>query len=64
MGAALALLPSIFQAITAGVKAIQDIRSAAQQSGEWTPEHEAAYSLALAQKFTEPQWTVRTEKPE
>jgi len=64
MGAALLLLPSIFQAVSAGVKAIQDIRASAQQSGEWTPDQEAAYTALMDQTFSQAQWTTRMEKPE
>ena len=49
-----ALLPLVIQAIpgaisagTAIVNLISGIRTAAQQTGEWTPEAEAAFQAAI-----------------
>lgn len=63
MGAVLALLPqlmALIPSITVGVQHIilwvQSIRSAAQQSGEWTPELENQFIAMLVSTTTNPAW--------
>ncbi len=63
MPAILALLPPLIAeipAMTSGaaavIKFISGIRSAAQQSSEWTPELETAFVNALIAKGSSPAW--------
>lgn len=52
----LPLLPTIGGDISALIKWISSIRTAAQQSGEWTPELEKAFIDNLILRATAPQW--------
>lgn len=61
--AALAALPTVFQLISLGVVGVQhliawveSIRSAAQQTGEWTKELNDAYIAALLATRQDPAW--------
>ncbi len=61
MTAALALLPVILQAlptVEVGVSSliswVENVRTSAQQSGEWTPELESAYQASLLASKTNP----------
>lgn len=62
MVAALAIVQSLLgfmPLITTGAEHLWDfihhVRAAAQQSGEWTPELEAAYRVRLAEKADRPE---------
>lgn len=44
---AIALLPTIEHGVTEFIAWIQALKSAAQQAGEWTPELDAAYRVAM-----------------
>ena len=63
MTAALALLPVILQylpTITTGAEHlwawVQGVRTAAQQSSEWTADHEAQFRAALAASGQDPEY--------
>jgi len=43
----LTALPSLLKAGADTVQFVHEFRAAAQQSGEWTPEHEDAFQAAL-----------------
>jgi hypothetical protein len=49
-------LPAIISVGQAGIAFIARIRSAAQQSSEWPPEAEAAFTDALLQDALAPEW--------
>ena len=70
MAAILALLPSIISMIptvTTGVENliafIGSIRTAAQQTGEWTPALELAFTEALIAKGSSKAWTPDAALP-
>ena len=52
----LANLPAIISAGEAGYKFIMSVRSAAQQSGEWTAAVEAEFKAKLAAEVVDPAW--------
>lgn len=58
----LAAIPITTTAITATIKWIESIRAAAQQSGEWTPEAEAALAAWAIKTLTDPKWLTDAEK--
>lgn len=60
MGAILALLPSLIPAVTSLITYIGSIRTASQQSGEWTADMETAYHTMLQQAATAPEWQPDT----
>jgi hypothetical protein len=51
---ALQLLPLVTTEVAKFIAWIQALRSAAQQAGEWTPEQENAYRVALFSKTQDP----------
>lgn len=64
-----ALIPQILAAIPIGqsmivatINWINSIRTAAQQSGEWTPEAEAAFAAWAVKTLTDPKWLTDAEK--
>ena len=57
----LANLPTIISAGEAGWKFIQSVRSAAQQSGEWTAEQESQFLALLEKETIDPAWQM--DKP-
>lgn len=58
----LAAIPITTTAITATINWINSIRTAAQQSGEWTAEAEAAFVSWIIKTFTDPKWLTDAEK--
>lgn len=58
----LAAIPITQTAIIATVNWINSIRTAAQQSGEWTPEAEAAFAAWAISTLTDPKWLTDDEK--
>lgn len=53
-----AIIVILFSAIDHTIKLIEKYRSAAQQSGEWTAEQEAAYKARRAQVMSQAHWQV------
>ena len=51
---AIAILPLVETAVPQFIAFINSLRSAAQQSNEWTPAQEAAYRAALLAKTGDP----------
>ena len=51
---ALALLPKVTVGITQFVAWIATLKSAAQQSGEWTPEYDAQWRAGLLSQNLDP----------
>ena len=51
---ALAILPLVETGVPEFIAWINSLRSAAQQSNEWTPAQEAAYRAALLAKTGDP----------
>jgi len=51
---ALALLPTVTTGIKEFIAWIDSLKGAAQQSGEWTADQEAAYRAALFAKTNDP----------
>jgi hypothetical protein len=49
-------LPAILATGQAGISWIAHVRQAAQQSGEWTPQAEEAFTQSLLHMALEPQW--------
>ena len=52
----LANLPTIISAGEAGYKFVMSVRSAAQQSGEWTDAQETAFQASLTAEACDPAW--------
>lgn len=50
------LIPSLTVGVESLIAFIASIRTAAQQSGEWTPELEKAFLDALLARSTSPAW--------
>lgn len=50
----IALLPLVQTGVMELIAFINTLRAAAQQTGEWTPEQEAAYRAALFAKTNDP----------
>lgn len=57
----IALIPTIESGAGSIVKFVSGIRSAAQQSGQWTPELEAAFITALIAKSSTDAWKTDAE---
>ena len=51
---AIAILPLVETAVPEFIAFINSLRSAAQQSNQWTPDQEAAYRAALLAKTGDP----------
>lgn len=60
--AILAAVPMVQSAIVATINWVNSIRTAAQQSGEWTPEAEAALAAWAIRTMTDPKWLTDAEK--
>jgi hypothetical protein len=56
LSAIIALIPSVVSGITSLVNWIQTIRTAAQQTGAWTPALEAQYQAMLQSAASAPEW--------
>ena len=56
-------LPSILKVGKAGYDFIQSVRSAAQQSGEWTDAQEAEFQAKLADESIDPAWLPDAPAP-
>ena len=54
----LANLPTLIQAGQAGFNFIASIRTAAKQSGEWSPQNEADFQALLAKETLDPAWQL------
>jgi hypothetical protein len=55
-------LPMLIQLGGAGIDYVLKIRAAAQQTGEWTPELESAFTTALFTSFNLPQFLTDAER--
>lgn len=53
---AIALLPYVETGVTEFIAWLQKIRTAAQQTDEWTPEQDAAFTAALEAKKNDPRY--------
>ena len=51
---AISALPLIQTGVMEFIAWLETLRTAAQQSGEWTPEQDAAYQAALRAKLGDP----------
>ena len=51
-------LPTLIQAGQAGFNFIASIRTAAKQSGEWSPQNEADFQALLAKETLDPAWQI------
>lgn len=50
----LALLPLVQTGVEQFIAWLQRLRTAAQQSGEWTPEQDAAFEASLLERTSDP----------
>jgi len=59
MPALISLIPTLLSGIREAVNVINAVRAAARQTGELTPEQDAAYEAELKQMFSQPHWQPR-----
>lgn len=59
MPSLISLIPTLLSGIKELVQIVNSVRSAARQSGELTPEQDAAYADELAKLFAQPHWRPR-----
>lgn len=52
----IAMIPSATAAVGAIIRFVAEIRNAAKQSGEWTPELERQFIDSLISRTTDPAW--------
>lgn len=56
IAALIPLIPSLIQIGQAGISFIAQIKTAAQQTGEWSDAADKAFTDGLANMATQPQW--------